>query len=103
MSYCDRMDKNIKNFIIKLTAITISIIIIVNILFNLLLGERLEKIDELFSLSDSATREKIRNKIREELESGLEKEQLLSDEDKILIFRLYQKIKKEFEDIEKKI
>ena len=95
------MDKNIKNFIIKLTAITISIIIIVNILFNLLLGERLEKIDELFSLSDSATREKIRNKIREELESGLEKEQLLSDEDKILIFRLYQKIKKEFEDIEK--
>lgn len=96
------MDKNIKNFIIKLTAITISIIIIVNILFNLLLGERLEKIDELFSLSDSATREKIRNKIREELESGLEKEQLLSDEDKILIFRLYQKIKKEFEDIEKK-
>lgn len=102
MSYCDYMDKNIKNFIIKLTAITISIIIIVNILFNLLLGERLEKIDELFSLSDSATREKIRNKIREELESGLEKEQLLSDEDKILIFRLYQKIKKEFEDIEKK-
>jgi len=97
------MDKNIKNFIIKLTAITISIIIIVNILFNLLLGERLEKIDELFSLSDSATREKIRNKIREELESGLEKEQLLSDEDKILIFRLYQKIIKEFEDIEKKI
>jgi len=96
------MDKNIKNFIIKLTAITISIIIIVNILFNLLLGERLEKIDELFSLSDSATREKIRNKIREELESGLEKEQLLSDEDKILIFRLYQKIIKEFEDIEKK-
>jgi len=103
MSYCDIMDKNIKNFIIKLTAITISIIIIVNILFNLLLGERLEKIDELFSLSDSATREKIRNKIREELESGLEKEQLLSDEDKILIFRLYQKIIKEFEDIEKKI
>jgi len=96
------MDKNIKNFIIKLTAITISIIIIVNILFNLLLGERLEKIDELFSLSDSATREKIRNKIREELESGLEKEQLLSDEDKILIFRLNQKIIKEFEDIEKK-
>ena len=94
------MNENIKNFIIKLIAITISIIIIINILFNVLLGERLDKIDDLISLSDSNTREKLKNKIREELESGLDKEKIFSNQDKILIYKLYKKIKKEFEDIE---
>lgn len=94
------MNENIKNFIIKLIAITISIIIIINILFNVLLGERLDKIDNIISLSDSNTREKMKNKIREELESGLDKEKIFSNQDKILIYKLYKKIKKEFEDIE---
>jgi hypothetical protein len=57
------MNENIKNFIIKLIAITISIIIIINILFNVLLGERLDKIDNIISLSDSNTREKLKIKL----------------------------------------
>ena len=93
------MSTNIKNFLIKLTAITISIIIVINILFNILLGERLEKIDNLISLNDSNNRDKIRNKIREELMSGLEKDKIFSKEDKILIYKLYLKIQNEFKEV----
>ena len=66
------MNENIKNFIIKLIAITISIIIIINILFNVLLGERLDKIDDLISLSDSNTREKIKKEFKDIEENNLD-------------------------------
>ena len=96
------MQENLKIFIIKLVAITISIIVIINILFNVLLGERLEKIDRIISLNDSKSRNEIKMKIREELNRGLEKDQIFSKDDKILIYKLYLKIREEFKDIEKK-
>ena len=96
------MQENLKTFIIKLVAITISIIVIINILFNVLLGERLEKIDRIISLNDSKNRNEIKMKIREELNRGLEKDQIFSKDDKILIYKLYLKIREEFKDIEKK-
>ena len=96
------MQENIKTFIIKLVAITISIIVIINILFNVLLGERLEKIDKIISLNDSQNRKEIKIKLREEINRGLEKDQIFSKDDKILIYKLYLKIKEEFKDIEKK-
>ncbi len=96
------MQENLKIFIIKLVAITISIIVIINILFNVLLGERLEKIDRIISMNDSQNRNEIKMKIREELNRGLEKDQIFSKDDKILIYKLYLKIREEFKDIEKK-
>ena len=96
------MQENIKIFIIKLVAITISIIVIINILFNVLLGERLEKIDRIISMNDSQSRSEIKMKIRKEINRGLEKDQIFSKDDKILIYKLYLKIKKEFKDIDKK-
>jgi len=96
------MQENLKIFIIKLVAITISIIVIINILFNVLLGERLEKIDRIISMNDSQNRDEIKMKLREELNRGLKKDQIFSKDDKILIYKLYLKIKKEFKDIEKK-
>tara|TARA_Y100000589_G_C26854673_1_gene507413 strand:- start:262 stop:564 length:303 start_codon:yes stop_codon:yes gene_type:complete len=96
------MQENLKTFIIKLVAITISIIVIINILFNVLLGERLEKIDKIISLNDSQNRKEIKIKLREEINRGLEKDQIFSKDDKILIYKLYLKIKEEFKDIEKK-
>tara|TARA_B100000700_G_scaffold298171_1_gene363786 strand:+ start:358 stop:648 length:291 start_codon:yes stop_codon:yes gene_type:complete len=96
------MKENLKPFFIKLAAISVAVIIIINLVFNILLGERLEKIDKIISLSDSATRDEIRLKIRSEINKGLEKENIFSEEDKILIYKLYNKIKKEFEDTELK-
>ena len=41
-------------------------------------------------------------KIRKEINRSLEKDQIFSKDDKILIYKLYLKIKKEFKDIDKK-
>jgi hypothetical protein len=94
------MKENLKSFFVKLVAISIAVIIIINLIFNILVGERLEKIDKLISLSDSSTRNEIKLKIRSELDKGLNKEKIFSEDDKILIYKVYKKIKKEFKDIE---
>ena len=40
---------NLKNFFIKLVAISIAIIVVINFLFNMMFAERLEKIDKILS------------------------------------------------------
>jgi hypothetical protein len=94
------MKENLKSFFVKLVAISIAVIIIINLIFNILLGERLEKIDKIMSLSDSTDREEVRKKIRSELNKGLEKKYIFSEEDRVLIYKIYKKIKKEFLELE---
>ena len=93
---------NLKIFIIKLIGITFSIIIIINVVFNLLLGDKIEKINNLLSLDKSKFRNDVKDKIRNEIRNGLDKENILNQEDKILLYKLYKKIQKEFADIENK-
>ena len=90
----DMQQRGYKSFFVKLVSISIAIVIVINLLFNLIFSERLEKIDKIFSLD--------RNKIRSELSKGLNKENMIAEEDKIILYRLYLKIKKEFEDLDKK-
>ena len=73
----------------------------INLIFNLFFAERLEKIDKILLLNKNQYRNEIKEKIREELNSGLNKENLIYEEDKILLYKLYQKLKKEFQDIDK--
>ena len=93
---------NLKIFFIKLLSITFSVIIIINVVFNLLVGDKVEKINNFLSLDKSKFRNDVRNKIRNEIRNGLEKENILNQEDKILLYKLYKKIEKEFADIENK-
>ena len=93
---------NLKTFFIKLLAITFSVIIIINVVFNLLIGDKVEKINNFLSLDKSKFRNDVKNKIRNEIRNGLEKENILNSEDKILLYKLYKKIQKEFADIENK-
>ena len=93
--------KNLKIFFIKLISVSIVILIMINLIFNLFVAERLEKIDKILLLNKKEYRNEIKEKIREELNSGLNKENLIYEEDKILLYKLYQKLKKEFQDIEK--
>ena len=93
--------KNLKIFFIKLISISIVILIMINLIFNLFIAERLEKIDKILLLNKKQFRNEIREKIREELNSGLNKDYLIYEEDKILLYKLYQKLKKEFQDIDK--
>ena len=93
--------KNLKIFFIKLISVSIAVLILINLIFNLFFAERLEKIDKILLLNKNEFRNEIKEKIREELNSGLNKENLIYEEDKILLYKLYQKLKKEFQDIDK--
>tara|TARA_B100001996_G_scaffold85619_1_gene63217 strand:- start:3061 stop:3363 length:303 start_codon:yes stop_codon:yes gene_type:complete len=91
---------NLKSFFIKLISITIAIIIVFNVVFNLIFAQRLEKIDKIFSIFETQERKNIKNKIISELEKGLEKEEIINKEDKIIILKTYNKIKKEFKNLD---
>ena len=93
--------KSLKIFFIKLISTAIIIFILVNLIFNLFFAERLENIDKILLLNKKEFRSEIREKIKEELNSGLNKNNLIYEEDKILLYKLYQKLKKEFQDIDK--
>ena len=93
--------KGLKKFFIKLVSISIAVIIIVNLIFNLIFTERLEKIDKILLLSKKQSRIEAQEKIREEIKKGLNKKNLISEEDKILLYKLYLKLKKEFQNLDK--
>ena len=93
--------KSLKIFFIKLISISVAIIIIFNLIFNLIFAERLDKIDKILLLDKSQFRNEIKDKIRNELTEGLKKENMIAAEDQILLYKIYIKIKKEFENLDK--
>ena len=92
---------NLKIFFIKLILVSVAFIIVINLLFNLIFAERLEKIDKILLLNKSLHRNEMKEKIREELTDGLNKENMIAEEDKILLYKIYLKLKKEFENLDK--
>ena len=93
--------KSLKSFFIKLISISVAIVVVINLVFNLLFAERLEKIDNLLKLERKNDREELAEIIRDEVRESLNKENLIYEEDKILLYKLYLKIKKEFKNIDK--
>ena len=91
---------DLKKFFIKLIAIIIAVIIIINTSYNLIFEDKLENINKLFSLNNKDNIEQIKNKIRLEIKSGLDKDKILNEEDKILLYKFYLKLKNEFKEIE---
>ena len=67
-----------------------------------IINNKIEKINNILSLDKSKFRNDMKDKIRNEIRNGLEKKNILSQEDKILLYKLYKKIEKEFSDIENK-
>ena len=97
----NNQQKSLRVFFIKLISISVAIVIVINLIFNLIFSERLEKIDKILLLDDSAYRNVMKDKIRKELNKSLRKENSLYEEDKILLYKFYQKLKKEFQDLDK--
>jgi|TARA_B100000959_G_C14588223_1_gene462897 hypothetical protein len=93
--------KSLKIFFIKLISISIATVIVINLMFNLIFAERLEKIDKILLLDDNLFRKEIKEKIKNELTDSLNNENMLYEEDKILLYKIYLKLKKEFEDLDK--
>ena len=97
----DNNKTDLKKFFIKLFAITLSIVIIINITYNLIFAKQFENINKLLSLNNKESIELIKDKIRFEIKKGLSKDKIMNDEDKILFYKFYLKIKNEFQEIEK--
>ena len=91
----------LKFFFIKLIAITFAIIVVINVTYNLIFAEKLENINKLLSLSDRENIESVKDKIRLEIKKGLLKDKIMNEEDKVLFYKFYLKIKNEFQEIEK--
>ena len=91
---------DLKKFFIKLASVTLAIIVVLNVVYNLFLAERLENIDKILSLTDRENKTFIKDKIRNEIERSLKKEKILNEEDKILLYKFYIKIKEEFKEIQ---
>jgi|TARA_B110000014_G_C19788623_1_gene409781 hypothetical protein len=85
---------NLKTFFIKLIAIVFAVIIVLNVSYNLIIAEKIE------SLKNKENIQKIKNKIRSEIKSSLDKDKILNKEDKELLYKFYLKLKNEFETIE---
>ena len=99
MNY-DKNKSNLKIFFIKLICITFSVIIIINITYNLIFADKLENLNKLLSINNKESIEQIKNKIRIEIRKGLAKDNILNQEDKILLYNLYHKVKDEFKEID---
>ena len=91
----------LKKFFIKLIAITFAIIIVINITYNLIFEEKLENINKVLSLNKNENRELVKEKLRSEIRKSLNKDHILNEEDKILLYKFYLKIKNEFKEIDK--
>ena len=87
-------ESNLKVFFIKLISITFAIIVIINVFYNTFLADKLDILNKLSNM-DKNTAEIIKNKIRSEIRSGLEKDKILSKEDALLIREFIKKISSE--------
>ena len=92
---------DLKKFFIKLIAIIFAVIIVINASYNLIFAEKLETINKLLSLNNNENIKLIKDKIRSEMKKSLLKDKIINDEDKILFYKFYLKIKNEFQEIEK--
>ena len=92
---------NLKIFFIKLIAITFAVIVIINITYNLIFAEKFENINKILSLNNKENIELVKNKIRLEMNKGLLKDKIMNDEDRMLFYKFYLKIKNEFQEIDK--
>ena len=91
---------DLKRFFIKLIAITFSIIVIINVCYNLIFADKFENINKLLNLNNKESVDQIKNKIRDEIRKGLNKDKILNEEDRVLFYKFYLKIKNEFKEIE---
>ena len=96
----DNNKADLKRFFIKLIAVTVSIIVIISITYNLIFAEKFEIINKLLSIDNKENIEQMKDKIRFELREGLAKDKIFNEEDKKLLYEFYLKVKNEFKEIE---
>ena len=96
----DNNKANLKRFIIKLVMVTFSIIVIINVTYNLIFAEKFENINKFLQLNNKENIEKMKDKMRDEIREGLAKDKIFNEEDKKLLYQFYLKVKNEFKEIQ---
>ena len=92
---------NLKKFFIKLISITLAIIVAFNIIFNLIFADKFDNLSRILSLNEKENIDQVKDKLRSEIKNALDDDYILNQEDKILLYKFYIKIKNEFKEIEK--
>ena len=91
----------LKIFFIKLIAITISIIIIINTLFNIFFADKFEVVQRIISLNKPENFNHLTTILRtaaiKQIQTELKKDKILTAEEVDLINKFSEKIKKELE------
>jgi len=72
--------QDLKLFFIKLISISLAIVFIINILFNLIVEEKFKSIDLLLTITELESRRELGNKMRDDIEQLLKKEYLIKEE-----------------------
>ena len=98
----DNNKADLKRFIIKLVMVTFSIIVIINVTYNLIFAEKFENINKFLQLDNKENIEKMKDKMRYEIREGLAKDKIFNEEDKKLLYQFYLKVKNEFKEIQEK-
>ena len=89
-----------RTFIYK--AIVITFIFIVG--FEFTVGKRMDPIVEnLNKFSNESGRKELVNKLRKEMRKGVNKEYMLHEEDRVLLYKFLNKLSTELNSVEKKL
>tara|TARA_Y100000590_G_scaffold467060_1_gene644569 strand:- start:5126 stop:5395 length:270 start_codon:yes stop_codon:yes gene_type:complete len=87
-----------RSFIYK----SLIVAIILVIAFEFTIGKRIDPlVKNIDRFSDEQGRKELINKLRKEMNKGLEKENMLNEEDRILIYNFINKLKSEINSVEK--
>ena len=87
-----------RSFIYK----SLIVAIILVIAFEFTIGKRIDPlVKNIDRFSDEQGRKELINKLRKEMNKGLEKENMLNEEDRILIYNFIYKLKSEINSVEK--
>ena len=87
-----------RSFIYKALIITFIFIIA----FEFTIGKRLDPIvQNINKFSNEQGRKELINKLRKEMNKGLEKEHMLKEDDRVLIYKFFNKLMSEINSVEK--
>ena len=87
-----------KSFIYKMIIVVIFLII----LFEFTIGKRIDPISQnINKFSNEQGRKELINKLRKEMKKGVDKEYMLKEEDRVLIYNFFNKLMKEINSVEK--
>ena len=86
-----------REFIYKVVIIAFILVVA----FEFTVGKRIDPIvKNIDKFSDETGRKELINKLRKEMRKWLEKENILKEEDRVLIYKFYNKLKLEINSVE---